>query len=76
MALFGKKENKFYIVIDPYTEKPAAACESREVKQIAGVLPAGKFVECSSYEFFKYKEHNVVPDDLMTRPGLSAKEAK
>lgn len=77
MGLFGgKKENKYYIVMDPYTEKATAACETRETKQIIGVLPAAIFIECSSYEFFKYKEHGVIPDDFQSRPRLTAKDVK
>lgn len=77
MGLFGgKKEDKFYIVMDPYTEKATACCETREIKQIVGVLPAAIFIECSSYEFFKYKEHDVIPDDFYTRKRLSAKDVK
>lgn len=76
MGLFGKKENKFYIVFDPYSEQPTAACETKEIKQIMQVLPMGKFVECSSYEFFKFKEHNVLPDDVMSRPRLAGKDIK
>ncbi|MGN0495270.1 MAG: hypothetical protein ACI4GW_03505 [Lachnospiraceae bacterium] len=77
MALFGgKKENKFYIVMDPYSEEATASCETREVKQILGVLPTALFIECSSYEFFKYKEHNVLPDDFTSRPRLTAKDVK
>lgn len=77
MALFGgKKENKFYIVMDPYTEKATACCETREVKQILGVLANAIFIECSSYEFFKYKEHDVIPDDFYSRKRLTAKDVK
>lgn len=77
MALFGgKKENKFYIVMDPYSEEATASCETREVKQIIGVLPAAIFIECSSYEYYKYREHNEVPADFKSRPRLSAKDVK
>lgn len=76
MALFGKKESKCYIVMDPYSEEATAACETREVKQILQVLPAAKFVECSSYEMFKYKEHKAVPDDFLSRPRLAGKDVK
>lgn len=77
MALFGKKkEDKFYIIINPYSEEAETCCETREVKQILQVLPAAKFVECSSYEFFKYKEHKVLPDDFYSRPTLLGKDVK
>ena len=76
MGLFSKKEDKFYIVIDPYTEEPTAACETKEIKQILQVLPMAKFVECTSYECFKFKEHHVVPGDIASRPHLSSKDVK
>jgi hypothetical protein len=76
MALFGKKQEKYYIVFDPYTEEATAACETREIKQILGVLPMAKFIECSSYEYFKYKEHNILPDDILGRPRLAGKDVK
>ena len=63
MALFGKKEEKNYIVFDPYTEE-------------AVVQPKAKFVECTSYEFFKFKEHNVLPDNISSRQKLDVKDVK
>lgn len=76
MGLFGKKENKYYIVFDPYSGEATAACETKEIKQILQVLPMGKFMECTSYEFYKYKEHNVLPDDVKSRPRLNGKDIK
>ena len=76
MALFGKKEEKFYIVFDPYTEEAVATCTTKEVKQISQVQPKGKFVECSQYEMFKFKEHQVLPDDIASRKRFEAKEVK
>lgn len=76
MGLFGKKQNKFYLVIDPYTEEATAACETKEIKQILQVLPAAKFIECSSYEYYKFKDHNVAPADVKSRKLLDAKEVK
>ena len=76
MALFGKKQDKNYIVFDPYTEEAIAVCVTKEIKQISQVQPKAQFVECSSYEFFKYKEHKLLPDDIASRPKLSAKDIK
>lgn len=76
MALFGKKEDKNYIVFDPYTGDAVAACNTKEIKQIMQVQPRAEFVECSSYEYFKYKEHSVLPDDVMSRKRLSGKDVK
>ena len=76
MGLFGKKEEKNYIVFDPYTEEAVAACTTKEVKQIIQVQPKAKFVECTSYEFFKFKEHNVLPDNISSRQKLDVKDVK
>lgn len=75
MALFGKKEEKNYIVFDP-TGEAIAVCITKEVKQISQVQPRAAFVECTSYEFFKFKEHNQLPPDIERRPRLSAKDIK
>lgn len=76
MGLFGKKQNKFYLVIDPYSEEATAACETKEIKQILQVLPAAKFIECNSQEYYRFKQHNVSPGDLKSRKMLGAKEVK
>ncbi|MCM1496875.1 MAG: hypothetical protein NC124_00215 [Clostridium sp.] len=76
MGLFGKKQSKFYLVIDPYSEEATAACETKEIKQILQVLPAAKFVECNSYEYYQFKDHNVAPDNVKSRKRLEAKEIK
>lgn len=76
MGLFGNKKSKFYIVIDPYTEEATAACETREIKQILQVLPAALFAECSSYEYFRYKEHSEIPNNILSRTRLSGKDVK
>ena len=76
MALFGKKEEKNYIVFDPYTGEAIAACITKEVKQISQVQPKAQFVECNSYEFFKFKEHNQLPADIASRPRLAARDIK
>lgn len=75
MALFGKKEEKNYIVFDP-TGEAIAVCITKEVKQILQVQPTATFVECTSYEFFKFKEHSQLPADIDGRKHLSAKEVK
>lgn len=75
MALFGKKEDKNYIVFDP-TGEAIAVCITKEVKQISNIQPTATFVECTSYEFFKFKEHAQLPADIVRRPHLSAKEVK
>ena len=75
MALFGKKEEKNYIVFDP-TGEAIAVCLTKEVKQIANVQPRATYVECTSYEYFKFKEHNQLPADIDGRKHLSAKEIK
>lgn len=75
MALFGKKEEKNYIVFDP-TGEAIAVCITKEVKQISQVQPRASFVECTSYEFFKFKEHSQLPADIAGRPRLSAKDIK
>ncbi|MGN0153516.1 MAG: hypothetical protein ACI4A3_03630 [Lachnospiraceae bacterium] len=76
MALFGKKEEKNYLVFDPYSGEAVAACTTKEIKQITQVQPKAKFVECTSYEFFKFKEHNLLPDDISKRKKLDAKDLK
>ncbi len=76
MALFGKKQNKHYLVVDPYTEEVVAACDSKELKQIRQVLAQAKYVECSEYEMFKYKEHKLLPSDFATRKKLEFKDIK
>ncbi|MCM1157201.1 MAG: hypothetical protein NC300_01730 [Bacteroidales bacterium] len=76
MGLFGKKVEKNYIVFDPYTGEAVAACTTKEIKQIVQVQPKAKFLECTSYEYFKYKEHNVLPDDAAKRPKLDVKDVK
>lgn len=76
MALFGNKEEKNYIVFDPYTDEAIAVCITKEIKQISQVQPKARFVECSSYEYFKFKEHNQLPDDIADRPRLTAKDVK
>ncbi len=76
MALFGKKEEKNYIVFDPYTGDAIAVCTSKETKQILQVQPKAQFVECTSYEYFKFKEHTQLPDDIASRTRLSAKDVK
>ncbi len=76
MALFGKKEIKNYIVFDPYTGEAVATCTSSEVKQILQVQPKAKFMECSQFEVFKYKEHGMLPDDMEARKLLDAKDVK
>lgn len=77
MGLFGgKKEEKSYIVIDPYTEEVVAGCTTKETKQIAHVQAKAQFVECSSYELQKYREENVLPDDIAYRKRLGIKELK
>lgn len=76
MGLFGKKEEKNYIVFDPYTEEAVAACITKEIKQIIQVQPKAKFVECTSYEFFKFKEHNILPDNISSRQKLDVKDVK
>lgn len=76
MALFGKKVEKNYIVFDPYTGEAVATCTTKEVKQIVQVQPQAKFVECTSYEFFKFKEHNILPNNISSRQKLSAKDVK
>jgi len=76
MALFGKKEEKNYIVFDPYTDEAIAVCITKEVKQILQIQAKAQFVECSSYEYFKFKEHNQLPADIAARPKLSAKDVK
>ncbi|MDD6070914.1 MAG: hypothetical protein PUC12_08910 [Clostridiales bacterium] len=73
MALFGKKEIKYYIVFDPYTEEAVASCTTTEVKQILQVQPKAQFVECSQFDIFKYKEHGLLPDDIEERKKLDAK---
>ena len=75
MALFGKKEEKNYIVFDP-TGEAIAVCLRKEIKQIANVQPRATYVECTSYEYFKFKEHNQLPADIDRRKHLSAKEIK
>ncbi|MCM1178828.1 MAG: hypothetical protein NC347_01125 [Clostridium sp.] len=76
MALFGKKEVKNYIVFDPYTEEAVAACTTPEIKQILQVQPKAKFLECSQFELFKYKEHGMLPGDVESRRLLEAKDVK
>lgn len=74
MGLFSKKEDKNYIVFDLYSGEAVAACSTKEIKQITQVQPNAQFMECNSYEFFKFKEHQLLPDDVDTRPKLSAKQ--
>lgn len=74
MGLFGKKEEKNYIVFDLYSGEAVAACTTKEAKQIVQVQPKAQFMECNSYEFFKFKEHQILPDDAMKRPRLSFKQ--
>lgn len=76
MALFGKKEEKSYIVFDPYTGEVVAACTTKEIKQIVQIQPKAKFVECTSYEFFKFKEHNILPDNILGRTKLEVKDVR
>lgn len=76
MALFGKKEEKNYIVFDPYTEEAVAACVTKEVKQIIHVIPKAKFVECTQYEVFRFKEHGELPGDIYSRKKLDEKDVK
>ncbi len=76
MGLFTKKEDKSYLVFDIYTGDIVASCVTKEVKQILQVQPKAQFVECNSYEFFKYKEHGQVPLDIENRPKLTGKEVK
>ncbi len=77
MGLFGgKKEEKNYIVFEPYTGEAIACCTTKETKQISQVQPKAQFVEVTSYEFFKFKEHNVLPDDIGSRTKHSYKEVK
>lgn len=76
MALFGKKETKHYLVFDPYTEEVVASCNTADLKQIRQVLAQAKYVECSEYEVFKYKEHKVIPGDFVSRKKLEFKDIK
>ncbi|MDE6434174.1 MAG: hypothetical protein K2L07_08080 [Lachnospiraceae bacterium] len=76
MALFGKKEIKNYIVFDPYTEEAVAVCTTPEVKQILQVQPRAKFLECSQFEIYKYKEHRILPEDVKLRGLLEAKDIR
>ncbi len=77
MGLFGgKKEEKNYIVFDPYTEEAIAVCTTKEAKQMLQIQAKAKFVECSSYEYFKFKEHNILPDDVVYRKKMEYKEIK
>lgn len=76
MALFGKKEEKNYIVFDPYTEEAVAACVTKEVKQIINVIPKAKFVECTKYELNNFKEYNELPGDIYSRKKLEVKDVK
>ncbi len=76
MALFGKKEEKNYLVVDAYTSEVVAACTTKETKQISQVQVKAKFVEVTEYEAYKYNEHNVVPDDIKSRKAYTFKELK
>ncbi|HCJ07308.1 MAG: hypothetical protein PUC55_05110 [Lachnospiraceae bacterium] len=74
MGLFSKKEDKNYIVFDLYSGEAVAACTTKDAKQIVQVQPNAQFMECNSYEFFKFKEHQILPDDASGRPKLSFKQ--
>ncbi|MBR1865449.1 MAG: hypothetical protein IJ801_02965 [Lachnospiraceae bacterium] len=77
MGLFGgKKEERNYIVFDPYTEEAVTACTTKETKQIVQVQPRAQFVECSAYELHNFKEENILPDDIESRRKLGIKELK
>jgi hypothetical protein len=76
MGLFGKKEIKNYIVFDRYEEKAVTACTTSDVKQILLVQPRAQFVECSQFEMFKFKEHEILPDDFYGRQRLEGKDVK
>lgn len=76
MAIFGKKEIKSYIIFDPYSEEAVAACTTKEIKQILQIQPQAKFVECTQYEMFKFKEHGALPDNITSRKRMDLKEIK
>lgn len=76
MGLFAKKEIKYYIVFDPYTEEAITVCLSTEIKQILNVQPKAQFVECTQFELFKFKEHGMLPDDIELRKRLEAKDVR
>ena len=76
MTLYGKDEEKNYIVFDPYIEEAIAVCVSKDIGQILEMQPKVQFVECTSYELFKYKEKKQLPADIASRKRLSAKDIK
>lgn len=74
MALFGKKQDKFYLVVDVYSGEVIASCNTKETKQISQVQVKARFVEASEYEIFKFNEHGVVPEDISKRKACTFKE--
>ncbi len=76
MGLFDKKEDKNYIVVDAYNGDVLTTCVTKELKQISQVQVTVKFIECTEYEAFKFKEHGKAPDDLTKRKAYSFKEIK
>ena len=77
MGLFGgKKEEKYYLVVDAYSDEVIATCSTKETKQIAQVQSKARFVECTDYEMFKYNEHKVIPDDMKSRTKYAFKDLK
>lgn len=76
MGLFAKKEERIYFVLDGYSDDVVAVCATKELKQINQVQPKAKYIVCTEYEAFKFNEHQIVPDDLLSRPSQSFKDLK